>query len=574
MDNNNRNTRSEAEEFNAFNASSAPAKEAKKRPQQKKAKGAPKKKGSFLKKIDKKIFIGIAIGLLVLLLVAGIVVFALSRDRHIMREDNAFLVYADADNHYHLLVNGNEIEKDFEGEVELKVAENNAFAYVIDRGEDGYYIYLLKGKKLEPITQSGVGKPIAYAMLEPGVLYEDGDKIRLWNEDVGETTVARLSNGAANFMISGDASTIVYTEPNKNSTAQVEFKLFRPSEGVEESLGSSKIVYTPERISNYGDYVYASFIKNDVKNLCVFKTNDLDELSGSPIAESDNFTRIIDINAKGDELLFYTTKLSKNNERVASTMLFRYDHEEPTAELLLNNGILSPKKVDPDIVYFDDFEDVYMTAGKPSDLTARAIYRMDKYVPTKLANYKIAADSVATDPSVIDPQERYLYYINEDQELIQMDLKDENHNVTARIDDVQDFYITQKGNIYFLESEGTLRFREANKKRNNRIAEDVLDISFYRYANTLYYTKDEAASIFMTKEGSVEEPVKMDSAQVTSLPLFTETNCKQTYAASYDTDNGGRIFFTANGKKFKQLTNDCEWITYNNISSDLLDVLD
>ncbi|MBQ2999189.1 MAG: hypothetical protein IJD64_01875, partial [Clostridia bacterium] len=85
MDNNNRNTHSEADEFNAFHASSAPAKEAKKRPPQQKAKGAPKKKGSFLKKIDKKIVIGAAIGLLVLLLVAGIVVLALSRDRHIMR---------------------------------------------------------------------------------------------------------------------------------------------------------------------------------------------------------------------------------------------------------------------------------------------------------------------------------------------------------------------------------------------------------------------------------------------------------------------------------------------------------
>lgn len=571
MDNNNRNTHSEADEFNAFNASSATAKEQKKRPPQQKKRPAPKKKESFLKKIDKKMILVAAIGLLVLLLVAGIVVVAISRDRHIMREDNAFLVYADADGNYHLLSNGHEIEKDFEGEVSLVIAEDNSFAYVIDSGEDAYYIYLLKGKKLESLVESD-SEPLQYAMLEPGLIYTDGNKIRMWNDKTGETTIAKDTDAADHFMISGDASTVIFTEPSKKDTTQVELKLFRPAEGVEESLGSSKIVYSPVAVSNYGDYVYASFVKNDVTNLCVFKTNDLEELSGAPIAESENFAQMIEINAKGDELLFYTTKITDKGVQ-ATTKLFRYDKNEPTAEVLLSNGVMAPKRVDPNVVYFDDFDDVYMTAQKYSEPTSCAIYRMDKYVPTKIANYKISAETAGIDTSVIDPRERYLYYINEDSELIQMDLKDENHNVTARIDDVVEFYITEKGNIYFLESEGTLRFREATEKKNQRIAEDVLDVSFYRYANTLYYTKDEAVSIFMTKEGSVEEPVKMDSAQVTALPLFTNTNDKMSYAVSYDTDNGGRIFFTSNGKKFKQIATDCDWISFSNFSFDLSNLL-
>jgi len=175
-----------------------------------------------------------------------------------------------------------------------------------------------------------------------------------------------------------------------------------------------------------------------------------------------------------------------------------------------------------------------------------------------VVDYKIAAG--VTDTCTIDPSGRYLYYVNEDTELYQIDLKDEKYDPIRMTEDVIEFYITEKGNIYFLESDGTLRFREANKKKNNRIAEDVLDISFYRYANTLYFTKDEAVNIFMTKEGSAEENVKMDSAQVTALPRFTNANGKQTYAAYYDVDDGGKIFFTSNGKKFKMVTSNCEEI--------------
>ncbi len=552
MDNNNRTPHTEAEEFNAFNATSSPAAEAKKRPPQRPAQSAPKKNGGW----NKKLILGIAIGVLVLLLVVGIVVVALSRDRHIMREDNAYLVYSDAEDRYHVLANGHEIEKEFEGEVTLTVSADNSFAYVVDNGEDGYYVYILKGKKLEPITQSAVDDVLEYAALEPGLIYEDGNKIRMWNEDVGEHTVT--SNSAADdFMISGDASTVIYNEPNKKDTSKIELKLFRPDDEADEVLGSKSIRFTPIAISNYGDYVYASFTADDVKKLCVFKTNDLEELGGDPIAESEGFAGYIDMNVKGDELLFYTTKVTENGPQ-ATTKLFRFDKDEKVAVDLLN-GIMMPKKIDPDVVYFDDFSDVYMTAYKLSDPTARAIHYVDKkYVRSKVVDYKIAAG--VTDTCTIDPSGRYLYYVNEDTELYQIDLKDEKYDPIRMTEDVIEFYITEKGNIYFLESDGTLRFREANKKKNNRIAEDVLDISFYRYANTLYFTKDEAVNIFMTKEGSAEENVKMDSAQVTALPRFTNANGKQTYAAYYDVDDGGKIFFTSNGKKFKMVTSNCEEI--------------
>lgn len=559
MDNNNRTPHTEAEEFNAFNASSAPSAEAKKRPPQRPAQSAQKKSGW-----NKKLIIAAAIGVLVLLLVVGIVVLALSRDHHIMREDNAFLVYADADDHYHLLSNGYEIEKEFEGEVTIKVSDDNSFAYVVDDGEEGYYVYLLEGKKLTPITQSAVDDVLAYATLAPGLIYEDSEKIRMWNEDIGETTVTK-NYSAENFKLSGDASTVIYNEPNKKDSKKIELKLFRPEDGVDEVLGSKSVVLTPEIISNDGKYVYASYTtgENLTKQLCVIKTTDLDDLGGSPIAESEGFSGIIALNVKGNELLFHTTKVTDNGFQ-ATTKLFRFAKDEQVA-VELNKGILDPRPLYPDIVCFDNFSELYMTAQQHGDATSRRIYYLDKkYESNMIAKYTISSD--ITGDCTIDPNERFLYYVNEDTELIQVDLKDDNHNVTRIAEDVTEFYITQKGNIYFLESDGTLRFREDTKKKNNRIAEDVLDISFYRYANTLYFTKDEAVNIFMTKEGSAEENVKMDSAQVTALPKFTNANGKQTYAAYYDVDDGGKIFFTSNGKKFKLVTNDCDELNGVSIS--------
>ncbi|MBO5938190.1 MAG: hypothetical protein J6Q82_01650 [Clostridia bacterium] len=560
MENNNRAPRSEAEEFNAFNsASSASAGEAK-TPPKKPAASKPAKKGG----INKNIIIAAVVGVLVLLLVAGIVVLALTREHHIMKEDNAFLVYTDSDNDYHLLSNGYEIEKDFEGEVAIEVAADNSFAYVTDTSTEGTYIYLLKGKKLEPLTTSAVDEVLCFASLKPGVIYFDNNKYRLFSQKYGEENITK-DLSAKDFMISADGSTVVYTVAKKDAADVRELTLFK--DGLNTTL-NAKNNCIPAAVSNYGDFVYASFVKDDTQKLSVFTTKNLDDPQGEPIAESDGFVGVISMNVKGDELLFITSAIRESGEET-STKLYRYEKKGDQIATALAKAVLLPKAADPDIVFFDNFSDVYMTAYRVLDPTARAIYYLDnKYQPTRIASYTLPL-GVTNDSCTIDPDGNFLYYINEDVELIQLDLTDDNYATKDIAQDVVEFYVTQKGNIYYLDVDGTLRFREASQRKSSRICDDVTDISFYRYSNTLFFTKEEGESIFSTKEGSDEDIVKMGDAQVTALPEFYNTNSKQSYAAYYDIDNGGILLYTSNGKRFKKITNDCQAINGDILSDNV-----
>lgn len=569
MDNNTRATRSEAEEFNAFNAtSSASAGEAQKPPKR----PAPQKQNPQGKSggINKNIIIAAIVGVLVLLLVAGIVVVAMTRDHHILKEDNAYLVYTDS-NGYHLLSNGQEIEKDFEGEVKIEVAADNSFAYVTEEVDGEFYIYLLKGKKLEPITTSAVEQVVAYAALKPGVVYKHRGSFRLYSEKYGVETITKKA--AENFLISSDASTVVYTAP-KNDAADVnEMIVFQ--DGANTTL-NSKNNCVPAAVSNYGDYIYASFVNDEAKKLSVFTTKDLDNPQGEVIAETDGFVGILAQNVKGDEILLLTsidgtTEDEETEELIPTikthTKIYRYSKKGEHSATKLAEAVMLPMSANPDIVFFDDFSEVYLTAYRPENFAQRAIYYMDKkYEPSRIAKYTLP-EGIEQDSCTLSPDENYLYYINNDKDLIQMDLESSTYNTKELGFGVNEFYVTQKGNIYYLDESGELFFREPTAKRNTPIADFVTDISFYRYSNTLFFTKEEGENIFSSKEGSDEDIVKMGDAQVTALPEFYNTNSKQSYAAYYDSmDNSGILLYTSNGKRFKMITNDCLTINGNEIS--------
>ena len=571
MDNNTRATRSEAEEFNAFNATtSAPAGDAQRPPRR----PAPAKQAQKPKKaLNKNIIIAAIIGVLVLLLVAGIVVAVMSSDKHIMKKDNAYLVYTDS-NGYHLLYNGKEIEKDFQGEVSIQVSADNSFAYVFEESEGEVYIYLLEGKKLEPITTSAVEKVVACATLKPGVIYKHRNTYRLYTDKYGVETITKKD--ADNFKISGDATTVVYTAP-KNDAADVrEMIVFQ--DGTNTTL-NAKNNCIPQIVSNYGDYIYASFVKDTVQKLAVFTTKDLDNPEGEVIAESDGFIAVLDMNVKGNEILLYTETMAQAEESADATAptapttrsytkLYRYSKKGEHVAEKIAETITLPMRNDPDVVYFDDFADIYLSGKRSDNPSQSAVYYVnDKYETSRIAKYTLPEDiSPANDPCTIDADAKYLYYINNDKDLIQMDLKSKTYETKELGYGVNEFYVTQKGNIYYLDEVNELFFREPTEKRNTPIADYVTDISFYRYSNTLFFTKEEGESIFSTKEGSDEDIVKMDGAQIASLPEFYNTNSKQSYAAYYDMDNGGMLFYTSNGKSFKKITNDCLTINGSEIS--------
>ncbi len=562
MENNTRATRSDAEEYNDLSsAASAPARERKAPPKRPVAAPQGKKGG---KTVNKKLIIGIIIAVVVLLLAAGIVALVLTAERHITKKDNAFLVYTDSNGTDHLISNGTEIDKKFEGDVEIEIAADNSFAYVLDKSTEGIYVYVLEGKKLKPLTSSAVEDVLCLASLKPGMVYVDNAKYRTYSEKYGEEIITK-NQSADDFTISADGSTVAYTVSKSSSADVRELTLFK--DGSNTTLNAANNC-TPVAVSNYGDYVYASFATNDTQKLCIFTTKDLEDPEGQPIAESEGFYGILSMNAKGDEILFLTLSTEEGKEEF-STRLYRYAKKGDQISSFVTKAVMMPMASDPDIVFFDDFADVYLTAFRPNDTTQRAIYYLDKnYDHTRITSYTLAEDATK-DSCTIDPDGKYLYYINEKAELIQLDLTSDVYEDDAIAYDIKEFYITQKGNIYYRDDEDKLRYREAGQRKTITVADEVNDTSFYRYSNTIFFTTEEGDSILSSKEGSEKKTVKMDGAQVTSLPEFYNPNSKKSYAAYYDIDNGGLLYYTANGKSFKKITNDCQAINDDVLSDNV-----
>ena len=117
----------EAEDFNAFHPNAGRNDMNKQRTgRQTKKSGGP----------DKKLIIVIVAAVAVVLLLALIIGVALSGDKHITYEDNAYLAYADTEGMYHVTVNGKVLDHEFEGEVQVVPSADLAFAYVTDETSD------------------------------------------------------------------------------------------------------------------------------------------------------------------------------------------------------------------------------------------------------------------------------------------------------------------------------------------------------------------------------------------------------------------------------------------------------
>lgn len=531
----------DAEDFNAFQ--SQPARESGARNTQRRPQQQPPRQ-----KTNKWLIIGIAAGAALVLIAAIIVIALMAGGGAIKYEDNAYIAYADSDAVYHVSVNGTEVDHVFEGEVEIVPAADNSFAYVTDTTAEGTYIYLLNGKKLEDITGTAVSEALSFASLEPGVVFKkQNNKIYHYSQAAGECPITSNKDlSAANFKISGDASTVAYTTAVDNSAGETQLWLFIAADGISEKITKNCI---PSYVSNYGDYIYA--YTKDQGTLYVITTKDLEKY---PVESSSGFTSIISANVKGDEVIFTTTK-----DADVKTFLYYYDKEDSTT-IALGKGLLTPVVIDHSIAIPKTFADTYFTGvsyGTEELIDYSTHYLSNRYEATKLVP---AAGKFSPDGD-------YLYFVNKDGGLTQFDLRDETSEDVYRDDDVLDFVITEKGNVYILNKENDLfiyKLSEGKYVRLPSVKGEVSRISLHNYANELYFSMAddflEETVIYTTEDGSEKEVAKMGSAQLTSVPSFSSPFAKKTYAYYYDVDNGWVIYYTSGGKSFKLVTGDCQAI--------------
>ena len=522
------------------------------------------------RKDNRPLYIGIAAAAAFVLVLLLIIIGVASSDKNIEMEDNAYLAF-EKDGSYSVSVNGTVIEEAFEGEVTVRPAADRSFAYVVEENSDGYRVFLLKGKKLELITMSPVISVLAYADYEPGIVYEVEDKrVNIYTEKYGEDRITSNPNGydmdELGFIISGDASTVIYTQPNDKNPNLTDVRLYRNGE---ENQKISQNV-TPVALSIDGSYVYISGTTQNstARRLYYINTED-EEYEPIVVGKEGNFTGIISMSVSGEEVIYYTEEGTETATYIYS-MNRKNKEDDVNPSVKVGRGIYKPLLPGKEIACFETFQKCYLegyvTPYATDDELLCATYFVDK---------KYTALRVATALGQFSDDGEYFYYIsNEDDTLMQVDLGTDSFDRNRILGDVavQDFAITAKGNLYFLNDEGKLSHRKLSASKNTPISLDVESISMMDSSNTLFFMEKDSNIIYSTKEGSEKEIAKFDGVQLTALPEFVNPEIKRTYAIVNDDAEGYCIYYTSNAKSFKRIVIGCEEIEFNTWLENLLAV--
>jgi hypothetical protein len=478
----------------------------------------------------------IAIAAVIILAIIIISALASSGSKGILYKDNAYIVYEDNGGNTFVSVNGNTLDASFEGTVTLHEAKDRSFAYIEEVFDKQYNIYILENKKMTPVTLSPATDILAYAEYEVGVVYKDGNEVYLFTEDHGEELITN-DETAKNFKISGDGKTVAFTKIDVENGNKINLFIFTAGKSTEKATSACY----PAAVSYDGEYVYCyGYTKTDKqKKLYVMDTDNFDRIAvGTGV-----FGDIIAMNSDGDEIIYYTVSTNENGATENTSHVYSVRKE---AVHTIAKGFFVPTIVDPDIACPATFKDTYVNSAS-SESEGSTYYINRKYVPSKIASY------IGT----FSPDGDYFYYLNLEAQLVQVDLNDKGYAASRVLSDVTNYAVTQKGNIYAIDVNSTLRFLEIDDNKKTKISETANELVMYGYANLLYFTENDSVSVLSTKEGSSKDAVKFDKAALAGLPKFKYDGNSKNYVLVYDSDIGWKIFYTSNGKKFKLVMADC-----------------
>ena len=503
---------------------------------------------------------------------------------------NAYLHYVDESGASHVIANGKLVDKDFEGDISLVVAADNSFAYIFDETDEGMVVYLLQGEKLSTLCNGEpIDEVIATSTLTPGIVYVktsgSGSHYMSYTEKDGEVQIVRENKDPDNFCISSDGKTVVFTVAGKNSDERV-LCLF--TDGYAEQTSVKNAV--PVAVSGQGDYIYYSQEVSGIAKLYVY---NVDRSESYEVEESSYFRSIVEMNKKGDEVIFTVERptmqlidpneilsggviveespnenpeviVSPESNYISGVSSYLYRYKEKKAEnriLLLGAGEIRPAGNDPDIAVYASFADTYVCSDTAT------YYISGKYQKsTILSKYK----------GKFSPDSKYLYFVNKDSDLVRMELNgDRGTKIIGS--EVVDFAITDKGNVYYLsiaegDSEGNLYFYNPSTNRPESLDYEATVISFYDYADRVYYAVADKTTVRVSKNSSNNEIAKFGSVELTSVPYFTDPTSKVTYAIVYDPNyEAYSVYYTSNGDKFSivQGTSDCATVIKDGEELDL-----
>ena len=540
------------DEYGSFNRQPG-AQEKKQAPKKQPAPRRPKRKsgfdfGAFIKDNAKGLLFIFGALVVLALLVALVVAIFSAPQKDIKLKDNVFFTYIDGESKYRVVSNGETVKQAFEGEITLQPAKDNSFAYVKEAvaGEEGttYNVYILKGSKLEAVV-GDAADVIACADYEPGIIYKAGSRFHYYSAE-NQTPITNNAS-AKNFIISGDASVVVYTVDSNKEEDKQELRYF--CKGASPVIGYN---FVPMAISNDGKYVYGVF--NSL--LCCITVED-DGKKQTPTAITDkNYGEILGvngINVEGDEIIFSAATAA----RTMSYMFSIKDGTKPIAE-----GVFTPSYSGVNVICPESFIDTFFTCKKTvhdaetdKSETLVSTYFLDKSGARKLADAE----------GKISPDGKFFYYLNEESTLTRVLLSSKNFeaDTTEIMNEITDFVIIENGNINAMMEDvnkGWIYYLDASTLDKKTVSHSADLDSMRVCANSIYYSEtdsDDVTTIYVSTEGSSNEVAKFKSSAPSETPIFAMGATKKGYAYFTDENGSVKLFYTSNGKKFSPVSESC-----------------
>ena len=556
----------EDDDFNAFGDASAkphaPAPKSKpsqNNPQQ--PRKPQKKKSSSIS--TKTVIIAAAVIVALVLVIALLVAVFSSPGKNILREDDVYAAYVDSNEVYHALYNGKEIKHSFEGKITLVPAKDCSFAYIFEEivseeGTNAIKMYILNGKKLNSI-ETDADAIVNCAQFQPGIIFKKGNEIQFYSAHEFET----LSNnpGASNFVISGDASTVVFTEPTRTANADeasTQVKYFRNAgfNNIGETAG-----LVPVAVSNDGKYVYASDSTGSFYYLKVTKHGDEYEQKTIMSASALTFNSVTELNATGTEVIFTIN----SGENVGSA-IYKIGDKTPST---IAAGAFRYAPIDKNVVCPATFIDAAFTVD--STLTTEdegTLNITSTYYYTRKGAQKLA-DSEGT----FSADGKYFYYLDYGKlyrvALSSGDFQNDREEVTT----ADAFLLTEKGDIYTYtkpsdNTPGSIRWRSADKTSSKLISTKADLNCMYLCGNSVYFseTVDGNVKLYKSTNGAVKEEVTFKKTIPASFLTIIMGAGDKGYAYFIDIDGNTQLIYTSNAKTF-DLVSGCTFCSINGYAS-------
>lgn len=528
------NSADETEDFNAFQGSSSQQKEMKRRPQKKK---------TTLELSLKTLLIAAASVVALILLIVVVVAALNSSGTPITAENNSFISYEN-DGRYYVAMNGEIIGDGFENEIELTPAADNSFAYVFEDTPDGINAYILDKKELTLVIPTPVSEIVTVADYEPGIIYKDDDAFYFYADDSDDKITKNPTAG--NFIIAPDASAVAYTEAKDEDVTQS--KLYLYTNGNEDSYATNMC---PVAVAPGGKYIYAYGIDSDAitKKLYMISPEDDEKYS-----IASNFNAITYMNIKGDEIIYCTSSV---NDGFSSHIYSAKKNES----FKIGAGWCVPLTADPTTVRLSSLKNIVVeNTFSLSELnTKSATYYIGKdYTSARISTYNGKLNSSGD----------IFYYTDSDNTLKYIDLNDKTRTSEEIAEDVLEFVVTAKDNIYFIDDDGRLRFHKSSSGKSKTIESgEVTNMSLNAYSNILYFDVEDDAKAYCTEEGSAKEIAEFARAEIYTAPEFVDGAQKRTFAYVKNSDTElYDIYYTSSGKTYKLIATDCDYINGDDIT--------